>query len=124
MREYVAQIWGWDEDRQQSRFKRHFDASRCQIVVLDERNIGVLSVERREDEFFLANLQILPEFQGQGLGGAIIANLLSEAFVLNLPVRLQVLKVNPARRLYERLGFAVVGETESHYLMRVEPGDD
>ena len=34
-----------------------------------------------------------------------------------------VLKVNPARRLYERLGFAIVGETETHYLMRWRPAD-
>ena len=34
-----------------------------------------------------------------------------------LPTRLQVLRVNPARHLYERLGFAVVGETPTHYLM-------
>jgi hypothetical protein len=30
-----------------------------------------------------------------------------------------VLKVNPARRLYERLGLVVVGETDTHFEMRV-----
>ena len=35
-----------------------------------------------------------------------------------MPVELQVLKVNPARRLYGRLGFQVTGETETHYLMQ------
>jgi hypothetical protein len=28
-----------------------------------------------------------------------------------------ILRVNPARRLYERLGFAVVSETETHLRM-------
>jgi hypothetical protein len=36
-------------------------------------------------------------------------------------VRLRVLRVNPAERLYWRLGFEVVGETESHLLMELVP---
>jgi len=35
----------------------------------------------------------------------------------NLPVRLQVLKVNRARKLYERLGFEACGESETHVHM-------
>jgi ribosomal protein S18 acetylase RimI-like enzyme len=38
-------------------------------------------------------------------------------------VTLQVLKVNPARRLYERLGFRVTGETPTHFLMLHEHGE-
>jgi RimJ/RimL family protein N-acetyltransferase len=38
------------------------------------------------------------------------------------PVELGVFKINVrARRLYERLGFTVVGETETHHRMRWEP---
>jgi ribosomal protein S18 acetylase RimI-like enzyme len=37
-----------------------------------------------------------------------------------LPVSLRVLKINPARQLYLRLGFSVIGETETHYWMRKE----
>lgn len=47
----------------------------------------------------------------------MIQVLLQEAFDQYLPVRLRVLKVNPARRLYERLGFKVVEEADTHYLM-------
>jgi hypothetical protein len=34
-----------------------------------------------------------------------------------------VLKVNPARRLYERLGLVIVGATDTHYLMRRPAAD-
>jgi ribosomal protein S18 acetylase RimI-like enzyme len=34
---------------------------------------------------------------------------------------LTILKVNPARRLYERLGFTVVGETETHFRLEARP---
>jgi hypothetical protein len=38
-----------------------------------------------------------------------------------LPVTMCVLKFNPARRLYERSGFAIVGEIETHYPMEALP---
>jgi hypothetical protein len=34
-----------------------------------------------------------------------------------LPVAPQGIKINPARRLYERHGFRATGETDTHYLM-------
>ncbi len=39
-----------------------------------------------------------------------------------LPIRLQVLRVNPAQSLYRRLGFEEVGVTTSHILMSWIPG--
>lgn len=47
-----------------------------------------------------------------------IQDLIAEAERLRIPVTLQVLKVNPALRLYERLWFRVTGDTESHHQMR------
>ncbi len=121
MKEYVTQTWGWDETIQQTMFRDKFDPGRSHIVEVDGRAVGVLSVERRPGTLFLANLQILPEEQGRGLGTAIISTLLAQASGSGISVTLQVLKVNPARRLYERLGFVIVGETTTHYLMSVTP---
>jgi hypothetical protein len=39
-----------------------------------------------------------------------------------IPVCLNVLKVNPARSLYERLGFRVVGGDEHRHYMERLPG--
>ncbi len=117
MKDYVAQTWGWDETVQAAMFKERFDPGRSYIVVVDGRDVGVLSMERRIDTLFLGNLQILPEEQGHGLGTAIINTILAQAYDAGISVSLQVLKVNPARHLYERLGFVVSGETTTHYLM-------
>jgi ribosomal protein S18 acetylase RimI-like enzyme len=81
----------------------------------------MVQTERTESEVILANIRVTPAQQGQGLGTAIIANILEEARQANLAVRLRVLKVNPARGLYERLGFRVVEETPTHYVMRALP---
>ena len=44
---------------------------------------------------------------------------LDAASKLGLPVRLRVLKVNlRATAFYERLGFSITGETDTHFLMQ------
>ena len=121
LREYIAQTWGWNEVDQQARFGALFDPAQWQVVQLDGRDIGVLCLEREEGGLFLANIEILPPFQNRGIGTRIIEDILASARRDCLPVRLQVLKVNPARRLYERLGFVVTGETDTHYLMGCPP---
>jgi ribosomal protein S18 acetylase RimI-like enzyme len=121
MREYVDQTWNWDEEWQRSYFEMRFDPAKNQIIVLDDRDIGVISVERKKDEFRLSTIYILPDYQGQGIGTQLINALLAAAFRDGLPVSLRVLKVNPAKRLYERLGYVVVEETESHYCMKATP---
>ena len=121
MQAYVAQIWGWDEEWQRAYFLERFDPSQERIVVLEGQDIGVLATEEREDELFLAKISILPGYQRRGIGTELIGSVLDRAFGRGVPVTLRVLKVNPARRLYERLGFVAVGETETHYLMESRP---
>ncbi len=49
----------------------------------------------------------------------MIKDIIREASERQLPVTLQVLKVNPrAQALYEKLGFVVTGETKTHKLMK------
>ncbi len=122
LRKYVAQIWGWDEAFQASRFRERFDPGRYQVVVVAGRDVGAVAIEWRNDEVFLADIEILPAWRRQGLGTGIIGAVLEEARRRRLPATLQVLKGNPARRLYERLGFRVVEETRSHYRMSTGRG--
>lgn len=65
----------------------------------------------------IIEIQLLPEFQGHGIGTALLQRELRFADARGLPVRLQVLRENRARTLYERLGFRVCGETDTHFLM-------
>lgn len=123
MRDTVAQIWGWDEARQEVYFREHFDAHRLSIIQIAGRDIGVLEVEDRPEEIFLADIQIDPLEQGKGIGSAVLLDLQRRAVARQVPLTLQVNRANRARALYERLGFTVTGETETHYQMRwVPPG--
>jgi ribosomal protein S18 acetylase RimI-like enzyme len=121
LRDYVTAIWGWDETAQAARFAARFDPARYQVVVVTGRDVGAIAVEWREDHVLLADIEIAPAWRGRGLGAALVGTVLTESRRRELPVVLQVLRGNPARRLYERLGFRVIAENDSHFQMRADP---
>ena len=80
MQEYVVQTWGqWDEAWQSHHFQQHFDRAACQIIVLHGQDIGVISVVRQVTDIFLSNIELLPTYQGQGIGTQLIKALVDEA---------------------------------------------
>lgn len=117
MKDLVARVWGWEDARQKQFFADHFDPAPSRIVVVNGEDVGVVVVVWGAADAFIASIEIVPAYQGRGLGTALVERVIAEARARGLPVRLQVLKINPARRLYERLGFVVTGETETHDLM-------
>ena len=121
MRTYVDAIWGWDEALQLQYFQDRFDPARIEIVERAGEAIGYISVERQEEFIFLGAIAIAPGFQGRGIGTGLIRKLLDEAEQRGVPLKLRVLHGNPARHLYERLGFVATGETETHIMMKWLP---
>jgi len=118
LKKYIAATWGWDEALQRRFFAERFNPDDGEIVAVDGTDAGFLRVSEKENETVLISIHLLPKFQNQGIGTKLIKDVLAESRSKNKPVRLQVLKVNPARQLYEKLGFRVFGETETHFLMR------
>ncbi len=120
VRPYVEQIWGWDEAFQRRYFRDHFSPTNSQVIQCEGKDAGVITVEENQLGYILSNIELYPQFQGLGIGTTLIRELLDKAERQGLPVSLRVLKINPARQLYLRLGFSVIGETETHYWMRKE----
>jgi ribosomal protein S18 acetylase RimI-like enzyme len=122
MRAYAEQTYGpWDEAVVRRIFAERWRPATIRILVIDGQDAGMLEVLPSEKGVQLANIRVAPEYQGRGIGTRLVSAVLRDAHSRGLPVRLRVLKVNPARRLYSRLGFVVVGETEQHYLMQAFP---
>ena len=66
----------------------------------------------------------MPERRGAGLGAALLADLIAQAEALGKAASLQVEKINPARRLYERLGFRTTADNGPYDAMERPPGPD
>ncbi|WP_407363283.1 GNAT family N-acetyltransferase [Pseudomonas luteola] len=104
------------EEEHKARVWAHLESG--QLIVLGNTPIGLIKVVKSACEWKLLQLQIIPEQQGNGIATTLVTNLLREARCASMPVVLTVLKNNPAKRLYERLGFSVTGEREFVYEMQ------
>ncbi|HEX7133726.1 MAG TPA: GNAT family N-acetyltransferase [Iamia sp.] len=107
--------------------EQHRDATRpgadLAIVTLDDVAIGQLDLHRAEGHLEVLEIALVPGLQGHGLGTAVLHGVLAEADEAELPVVLHVEPANPARRLYERLGFVVRSTGGTHLEMeRPAPG--
>jgi ribosomal protein S18 acetylase RimI-like enzyme len=92
------------------------------VIEVDGEPAGRLRIISTADGIELPGIQLLPGFQCRGIGTAIIEDLKARAAALGIPVGLDVEKDNPgARRLYDRLGFIQVGETEQEDKLRWGP---
>jgi ribosomal protein S18 acetylase RimI-like enzyme len=119
IRPAVAAMWGWDEAWQQAYFAQKFDPAQRQIIAVEGQDVGVVAIEERDEEIYLALIEVAPEQQNRGLGTTVIRDILQRAQQQQRPVSLHVLKTNPAgQRLYERLGFVVTAVEEFKYKMQ------
>ncbi|HYD78748.1 MAG TPA: GNAT family N-acetyltransferase [Paucimonas sp.] len=109
----------YESEEQLTRVTASFEHAR--IVQINGVDAGLLKLHRDGNPWYLHQIQIAPEFQGKGHGEAVVRTILAEAAAAGVGVELYVLKVNPARRLYEKLGFRVFDEDELEYRMRTHP---
>ena len=93
-------------------------ALRDEIVLVADEPVGRLLTAPLTAGCHVVDIALAPAHRGQGLGTTLLERLLDDG-----PVSLEVAVGNPARRLYERLGFTVVGATDTDLSLH-HPGHD
>lgn len=118
MRSYVEATWGeWHQAVTRTAIAEDIAQGRAFLIWLDDVIVGMMSVRDQPTHIHLDRLYIAPGFQGRGIGTQLLHDLIRRAQSQGKPLRLRVLAVNPARRLYERLGFVVIDQTAERYFM-------
>lgn len=107
-------------EAQQGHYRAAYPQLERRKLTLDGRPVGRLDLDRQPGLLRIVDIALLSAFQGQGLGGRVLAELLGEADAAGLAAELHVEQQNPAQRLYGRLGFEVRGG-DGVYLAMLRP---
>ena len=125
---------GWPPAKRESFLKMQFKAQRqgyrssfpeadFQIILANGHAVGRMIINRAPCELLLVDIALLPEHRGQGIGTELLRQLLREAEASGRPLKLSVIKGQRAGRLYQRLGFKKIGESDLRDELEWRPAD-
>jgi len=106
---------------QDRHYREQYDGASYHIIEVDSRPGGRLYVARWDGEIRIMDIALLPENCGRGIGTGLLRDLLDEGAGTGRRVTVHVEQFNPARRLYERLGFHWVRDVGIYVLLQWSP---
>lgn len=109
----------WQSAQQERHFALHYPQAE-RLVIESPGAIGRIYVDTTRVEVRLMDVTLFPAHRNRGIGTRLMNELLRYADALQCPASLHVEPFNPARRMYERMGFAV-SETRGLYEFMVRP---
>jgi ribosomal protein S18 acetylase RimI-like enzyme len=118
MKPLTEAVGPWNEAEQQKLIKEAVAEAGTSILRQHEDDAGWLQVEETRHLVHLQQLFVLPAMRNRGLGTSFLTWMKERAERKRKDLTLDVLANNPARRLYERLGFKVVTTANNKITMR------
>src|SRR4051794_6062798 len=106
---------------QHAHYQKHYPDADWLLTMHAGEDIGRLYIERWPSQHRIIDIAFLPEHRGKGFGDALLRDLMDEAAAAGKAVSIHVEKLNPAMRLYRRLGFATEEDKGVYDLMRWTP---
>lgn len=122
---YVDQYYGgWVDDIQAKRntatFEKSLSMTYFRKITIGGSTVGFLGYDEQRDRITGITVHMYAHARNLGIGSGFLAQITERSRITGKPAYLKVFKSNPARILYERFGFRVYNETESHLLMKYE----
>ncbi|HET9650807.1 MAG TPA: GNAT family N-acetyltransferase [Usitatibacter sp.] len=112
----------WQSRQQEAHYALHYPHAE-RLLVEHEGPIGRIYIDTTPGEVRLMEVTLLPAFRNRGIGSLLMEALLAYADALGVPASLHVEPFNPAKRMYDRLGFVVM-EARGIYEFMVRPPPD
>jgi len=129
--EELAQVPWTDEQKamflrqqfeaQHAWWQEHYTGARWDLVLVDGVPAGRLYVDVWEREIRIVDIALVPEYRGGGIGTMLLKRIFAEGDAAGKPVSIHVEVFNPARRLYDRLGFVQKGTHGDVYVLMERP---
>lgn len=120
LKPHIELVWGWDEAVQTKYLEESFGIETQLIITYEDQEIGILELNELQQRIEVVELEILPEYQRRGIGTHILQDIIDEYTEKGKKVGIGCFKINTeAKRLYERLGFMLIKETATHYVLEL-----
>ena len=131
-RRWEVALAGWSRDMQDAflaqqhegqhrHYMLHYPGAEWLIVERGGAAIGRLYLHEGARDLRIVDISLVAECRGLGFGGAILRDVLDDTRGRGKSVSIHVEKNNPARRLYERLGFETSEDRGVYDLMVAAP---
>jgi len=117
----IATFLAHQFDTQHRYYQTHFPDAEFLLIERDGQSAGRLYLLWEASNLQIIDIALLPSLCGQGLGSALLHALIEHADTVGLSIGLHVETYNPAKHLYQRLGFDVVDESGVYLRMRRQP---
>ena len=92
-------------------------------IIVNNEISGYVYYKEENDKITVDVFTLLPNYRNNGLGTRVMQDFIKTANKVKKPIVLDTFKTNPAKKFYERNGFAVVDENYSHYVLKYTPKD-
>ena len=106
---------------QHQHWQENYTDTSWDVIERGGEPVGRLYVARWPDDIRIVDIALVPEQRGGGIGTGLIRALFAEGDASGRKVSIHVEIFNPARRLYERLGFVQAGDRGVYLLMERPP---
>jgi ribosomal protein S18 acetylase RimI-like enzyme len=104
-------------EAQDAYYRENYVGAEFLVILRDGVPAGRLYLHRRTDEIRIVDIALLPEHRAAGIGSILLRDLQAEAGAAGKAVRIHVERLNPALRLYERLGFRQIEDKGVYYFL-------
>jgi len=102
-------------------YKTHYANAEYSIVLYDGKPAGRLYLHQQPTDLRIMEVLLAPEYRGSGIGTMLLRDILDRAAAAGHSVSIHVEQENPARALYERLGFRQIDTFGVYLLMEWKP---
>jgi ribosomal protein S18 acetylase RimI-like enzyme len=102
---------------QDRHYREHYPGASLDVIEVDGERAGRLYVHRGRSDIRIMDIALARPFRGRGIGTGLLRTLIAEAEASGRKLSIHVEVTNPARSLYDRLGFRPAGEHGVYVLM-------
>jgi GNAT superfamily N-acetyltransferase len=119
--EQKAQFCAMQFHAQNSHYRQHYPTAQYFVILHKDVPVGRLYVDHWDQEIRVMDIALIPDFRGEGIGTLVLRLLHEQAEVAGKILSIHVEGFNPAKRLYQRMGFHLAEDKGVHQLMEWKP---